>query len=78
MARFRLPLSAGDSSGLGLTGRLGLDTPEPTLIAFELCTAEPADATSMQPTRMRHAVESMAMCSIVKSAIPWMEDVFPR
>lgn len=77
-AKFRLPLSAGDSSGLGLTGWLGLATPEPTLIAFELSTTELADATLMKPTRMRQAVENIAVCSIVRSAIPWMEDVFPR
>ncbi len=79
MAKFRLPLSAGDSSGLGLTGWPGLAPPEPTLIALELSTTEPVNAALMQPTRMRQAVENMAMCSIVRSGIPWrVEDVFPR
>ncbi len=79
MATFRLPLSAGDSSGLGLTGWPGLAPPEPTLIALELSTTEPVNAALMQPTRMRQAVENMAMWSIVRSGIPWrVEDVFPR
>lgn len=75
-AKFRLPLSAGDTSGLGLTGWLEPAAPEPTLIALELSIEEPA--TLMQPIKMRHAVESMAMCSIVRSGIPWIVGCIPE